>query len=43
VTPNFTQQYSRFVHGRIVYVGVVYAFGSSKKAKPVNFEYDQEN
>ena len=43
VTPTFAQSYSRFVHGRIVYVGLVYAFGSSKKAKPASFEYDQDN
>ena len=41
VTPTFTQGYSRFVHGRIVYVGLVYSFGSSKKEKPQSFEYDQ--
>lgn len=43
VTPTFDQAYSRFVHGRIVYVGVVYAFGASKRPKPTSFEYDQEN
>jgi outer membrane receptor for ferrienterochelin and colicin len=41
VTPTFTQEYSRFVHGRIMYVGLAHAFGSSKKEKPTNFEYDE--
>jgi outer membrane receptor for ferrienterochelin and colicin len=41
VTPTFTQEYSRFVHGRITYVGLVYNFGLTKKDKPASFEYDQ--
>ena len=40
-TPAFTEQYLRFVRGRILYAGLVYAFGSSKKDKQPNFEYDQ--
>jgi outer membrane receptor for ferrienterochelin and colicin len=41
MTPAFTQEYSRFVRGRILYVGLVYAFGSSRKEKQPSFEYDQ--
>jgi outer membrane receptor protein involved in Fe transport len=41
VTPAFTQEYSRFIYGRIVYVGVVYSFGSTLKEKQQGFEYDQ--
>ena len=40
VTPAFTQDYERFVHGRVAYVGVVYSFGS-RKDRPANFEYDE--
>jgi outer membrane receptor for ferrienterochelin and colicin len=39
-TPSFTGDYLRTVRGRILYVGVVYTFGTAKKAKPANFEYD---
>jgi hypothetical protein len=28
------------VHGRVLYVGFVYSFGSTKKDKQPNFEYD---
>lgn len=41
VTPTFTEHYSRFVYGRILYVGLVYAFGSSPKDKQQGFDYDQ--
>ena len=41
VTPTFTQDYVRFVRGRVLYVGAVYAFGSSAKEKPASFDYDQ--
>jgi outer membrane receptor protein involved in Fe transport len=41
VTPTFTQDYSRFTYGPIVYVGLVYSFGSSHKVKSASFEYDQ--
>jgi outer membrane receptor for ferrienterochelin and colicin len=41
VTPTFTETYSRFVRGRVLYFGVVCAFGSSKKEKPASFDYDQ--
>jgi hypothetical protein len=37
---TFTQDYRRTVRGRILYVGFVYSFGSSKKDKQPNFEYD---
>ncbi|MDP9089967.1 MAG: TonB-dependent receptor [Pseudomonadota bacterium] len=39
-TPIFTQEYRRIARGRIVYVGLVYSFGSSKKDKQ-GFEYDK--
>lgn len=39
-TPLFTQVYQRSVEGRIVYVGVTYSFGVTRKEKPSNFEYD---
>ena len=41
VTPAFTNDYHRSVRGRVVYAGVVYAFGASWKEKPPSFEYDQ--
>jgi outer membrane receptor protein involved in Fe transport len=40
-TPTFMGDYLRIVRGRIVYLGLVYSFGSMKKEKPSNFEYDQ--
>jgi outer membrane receptor for ferrienterochelin and colicin len=40
-TPSFTQEYQRTVRGRILYLGVVYSFGSAKKDKQPSFEYDQ--
>lgn len=39
-TPTFTEEYQRTVLDRIVFVGVVYSFGSGKKAKQSNFDYD---
>ena len=39
-TPTFTQEYQRTTMGRVLYVGVVYSFGSTKKDKQPNFEYD---
>jgi outer membrane receptor protein involved in Fe transport len=41
--PSFTQEYQRSVAGRVVYIGFVYSFGSTKKDKQSNFEYDQSN
>jgi hypothetical protein len=41
--PTFTQDYRRTVQGRILYVGFVYVFGSTKKDAQPNFEYDQSN
>jgi outer membrane receptor protein involved in Fe transport len=41
VTPTLNDAYSRRQVGGIVYVGLVYAFGGSKKAKPAAFDYDQ--
>jgi outer membrane receptor for ferrienterochelin and colicin len=40
-TLTFTGDYLRAVRGRVVYVGLIYSFGSTKKDKPANFEYDQ--
>ncbi len=40
-TPAFTGDYLRAVRGRVLYVGVIYSFGSTKKDKQANFEYDQ--
>ncbi|GAC1499519.1 MAG: outer membrane beta-barrel family protein [Steroidobacteraceae bacterium] len=40
-SPTFTQEYRRSVRGRVLYVGVVYTFGTTKKDKQPNFEYDQ--
>jgi outer membrane receptor for ferrienterochelin and colicin len=40
-TPTFTGDYVRAVRGRVLYVGMVYSFGSTKKDKQTNFEYDQ--
>ena len=39
-TPTFMEEYQRTVRGRILYAGLVYSFGSSKKDKQANFEYD---
>jgi outer membrane receptor for ferrienterochelin and colicin len=40
-TPTFTGDYRRTVRGRVLYVGLIYSFGSAKKDKQPNFEYDQ--
>jgi hypothetical protein len=40
-TPTFTGDYVRAVRGRVVYVGLIYSFGSTRKDKQANFEYDQ--
>ena len=42
-SPSFTQEYRRTVLGRVLYVGFVNSFGSTKKDKQSNFEYDQTN
>ena len=39
-SPTFTEEYQRTVRGRILYVGVVYSFGTTRKEKQPNFEYD---
>jgi outer membrane receptor protein involved in Fe transport len=41
VSPTLTQEYQRSVEGKVLYVGLVYSFGSKKKDKQPNFEYDQ--
>jgi outer membrane receptor protein involved in Fe transport len=40
-SPTFMQDYRRTVQGRVLYVGFVYSFGSTKKDTQPNFEYDQ--
>ncbi len=40
-SPAFTQDYQRFVFGRILYLGLVYSFGSTHKDQQRGFEYDQ--
>ena len=40
-TPSFNGRFLRSVRGRVLYVGMAYSFGSTKKEKPANFEYDQ--
>ena len=40
-TPTFTGDYLRTVRGRVLYFGLIYSFGSTKKDKQANFEYDQ--
>jgi outer membrane receptor protein involved in Fe transport len=40
-TPTFTGDYLRTVRGRVLYVGLLYSFGSAKQDKQPNFEYDQ--
>jgi outer membrane receptor for ferrienterochelin and colicin len=40
-SPTFTQEYQRFVQGRVLYVGMVYSFGATKQDKQPSFEYDQ--
>jgi outer membrane receptor protein involved in Fe transport len=40
-TAAFTGDYRRTVRGRILYFGLLYSLGSTKKDKPANFEYDQ--
>ncbi len=39
-TPTFTGEYVRAAQGRIIYVGVIYSFGSARAAKPTNFQYE---
>ena len=38
-TASFAGSYLRTVHGRIIYVGLIYSFGSAKSDK--QFDYDQ--
>jgi outer membrane receptor protein involved in Fe transport len=40
-SPTFTQEYQRIVRGRILYLGFVYSFGTTKKDKAPSFQYDQ--
>lgn len=40
VTPTLTQIYERRVEGRVLYVGLVYSFGTQKKDKQSEFEYE---
>ena len=38
---DIVQTYQRHQFGRIVYLGMAYSFGTSKKSKNTGFEYDQ--
>ena len=40
-TPTLSGDFLREVRGRLVYVGLVYSFGSSKKARENRLEFDQ--
>ncbi|MDP9007942.1 MAG: TonB-dependent receptor [Pseudomonadota bacterium] len=40
-TPTLTDRYEREQVGQVAYVGIVYAFGASKKAKPNGFDFDK--
>jgi len=40
-TPTLTDRYEREQVGQVAYVGIVYGFGASKKAKPGGFDYDK--
>ena len=42
-TPTFQDTYTRHWLGRVGYVGLSYAFGATRKAKPAGFEYDTAN
>jgi len=39
-TPSLSGDYLRAVRGRLVYVGLVYSFGSAKKGKEARLEFD---
>jgi outer membrane receptor for ferrienterochelin and colicin len=39
--PSFTAHYLRSVQGRVLYLGVLYTFGSGKKGKAESFDFDQ--
>ena len=39
-TPTLTQVYERRVAGRVVWVGLTYTVGVTKKEKEPGFEYD---
>jgi len=39
-TPTLTQVYERSVAGRVVWFGLTYTVGVTKKQKEPNFEYD---
>lgn len=41
-TPTFTEEYERTVVGRVFYIGLAYSFGSTRKDKQPNFEYDHD-
>jgi len=41
VTPTFTQDYSRFVYGRVAFAGIVASFGASAKDRPASFDYEE--
>ena len=39
-TPVLSDDYQRLQRGRILYVGLTYAFGAPKTSKPQSFEYE---
>jgi outer membrane receptor for ferrienterochelin and colicin len=43
VRPTFTEEYQRITQGRVLYVGFVYSFGTTKKDKQPNFNCDQSD
>ncbi len=42
-SPAFTEVYQRTVRGRIVFLGLVYSFGATRKDKQPSFDYDLPN
>jgi outer membrane receptor protein involved in Fe transport len=39
-TPTFQSHFIRWVHGQVLFVGLIHAFGSAGKEKASGFEYD---
>jgi outer membrane receptor protein involved in Fe transport len=37
-TPTFTQQYSRYTRGQVIFVGAIYTFGASSKSRDLEYE-----
>jgi outer membrane receptor for ferrienterochelin and colicin len=36
--PTFTQQYSRYTRGQVIFVGAIYTFGESSKSRELEYE-----